>query len=832
MVKKRVFNIILILLFASPVWALDSLTQFDITWTFDKDITTNGAGDTYQYGQFVNGDYWIVEATEGGDVTINTIDPCSVNIGGRIKHGSQLSSDIKDFTTLIAQQTMTQGFDNNMTTGATFTYAAAKNVAFEVDAESPLAIPAGTALLSSISNVAIMRPQLKGMSILTVLASAPAADSFRPAYAGDNKTIEWNKSDISYTSLGSVDLSGISSPVFPSLATCEGYFERPWPDWKGNSDGGRNLHPSDNMPHYGQDIAQRVGVAAIMLNSDETDEAKETLMIRFLQYGIDLWGVYEANINWAWWMDGGHGPGRKFPILFAGTILGDPCMAAIGTHDLDDPIFGEDHSVYYLTQAECNRYMTGGDTWAEGGRYTEYQGDQNVNRLDEDAYYVAEDWDYVNPNGEVGIPEYIKMGVSGSVYNCCQGRSISRRYDASYRAEQHGSSMTGFLLAAHIMGLKDEWNHDALFDYIDRWMDSDNWNITGDPPTWAVYEDNWGHPINWHRTGAWMGLGHANMHAWDLYRADYPPVWPEGGDPNDEDPPEPDPMTWASVPAAANDTSISMTATTATDASGVLYFFDETSKNAGGSDSSWQSSASYLDTGLSPETEYTYTVQARDKSDGQNTGTASDPCSATTEAEPAAGDPCLLISDDTMYSFDGLDDYVEVSTTSWSIGEGTIALWFNSNDFSGTRYCFGHNIGTSSWSNRIQLYFEYDGDPYLGLGDTHALDNNSTNLSLGTWYHIVLTWNDDDYVVYLDGAELLSGTFSRLLAFDTTADIGNTGNSSFRDEEVFSGYITHIRIYDDTLSGVAVLALYNAWTPRTISRYSFPSRKYERSRYR
>ena len=59
--------------------------------------------------------------------------------------------------------------------------------------------------------------------------------------------------------------------------------------------------------------------------------------------------------------------------------------------------------------------------------------------------------------------------------------------------------------------------------------------------------------------------------------------------------------------------SITMTATTASDPSGVEYFFDETSGNPGGSDSGWQDSPNYTDTGPQPNTTYTYTVTARDK---------------------------------------------------------------------------------------------------------------------------------------------------------------------------------------------------------------------------
>jgi hypothetical protein len=79
-------------------------------------------------------------------------------------------------------------------------------------------------------------------------------------------------------------------------------------------------------------------------------------------------------------------------------------------------------------------------------------------------------------------------------------------------------------------------------------------------------------------------------------------------------PPEPNPMTWASEPNAISDTEITMTATTATDADSppVEYYFTnvtDTSHNSG-----WQGSPTFTDTGLTPNTTYTYNVKARDNS--------------------------------------------------------------------------------------------------------------------------------------------------------------------------------------------------------------------------
>ncbi|MHC5062194.1 MAG: hypothetical protein ACYTFK_14110, partial [Planctomycetota bacterium] len=105
--------------------------------------------------------------------------------------------------------------------------------------------------------------------------------------------------------------------------------------------------------------------------------------------------------------------------------------------------------------------------------------------------------------------------------------------------------------------------------------------------------------------------------------------------PTDTTPPTPDPMTWATAPAGSTSTAIAMTATTATDQSGVEYQFDETSGNPGGTDSGWQDSTSYTDSGLDPSpTQYCYRVQARDKSVNQNTGGWSTP-NACSEPAPA-----------------------------------------------------------------------------------------------------------------------------------------------------------------------------------------------------
>jgi hypothetical protein len=291
-------------------------------------------------------------------------------------------------------------------------------------------------------------------------------------------------------------------------------------------------------------------------------------------------------------------------------------------------------------------------------------------------------------------------------------------------------------------------------------------------------------------------------------------------------------MTWATEPYATGTTSISMTTTTATDASGVEYFFDCTA--GGGNDSGWQDGTTYEDTGLDPNTQYTYQVKARDKSTNQNATGWSTEKSATTDSE---GDPNLVswwkldessgttAADSSGNDHDGTrtggswaptggkydgavdlgdanSDCVQIPTTGMSASTGTISLWGRiEGTQSDTRYFFGHTTGTTpaGWPNRIQLYMDNsDNQLDLGLGDSHTRDTNIATLSADTWYHIALTWDGTNYIVYIDGDNDANGTYTGLSSLNSIADIGNDGNSGYRIE-AFQGKLDQVRMYDKVL---------------------------------
>ncbi len=97
--------------------------------------------------------------------------------------------------------------------------------------------------------------------------------------------------------------------------------------------------------------------------------------------------------------------------------------------------------------------------------------------------------------------------------------------------------------------------------------------------------------------------------------------------------PTPNPMSFASAPAATGTSSIAMTASTATEAvSSVQYRFNCVAGGTGCVSSAWQSGTSYSATGLAAATQYSFNVEARDLAG--NTTAASATASATTDSAP------------------------------------------------------------------------------------------------------------------------------------------------------------------------------------------------------
>ncbi len=382
------------------------LTQFGIEWVFDR---------AYEVGQFANGDWWVV-----GPVRIVNIDPQSTVTAGRTINGSMINPSPRNG--------MTQGYDSTMYAQykSPGNYEPLENVAAGISTKSPLIVPTSSSLVSTVSqSLGNTRPQIETAAVLTVLDQAPPDGSFRPAYSDPSKRIRFNERQLDYDLLGK--LPKLAST--PGLKSVEQSLRRPWldhvPQWIG-----RYIHPAENMPDYGRDMADVIGRASLALNLDFTDAEKRETLVSLVQLGIDFYGVATnggAN-NWA--AAAGHMSGRKWPILFAGIMLGDPDMGGIG---FDTSIkFGEDGQTFYVEETSPGVFNNG------NGGYTAKQ---------------------------VGLAEW------GTAHSHRPSLDDADWHGDPYRLCCTANSWWGQILSARIMGAQGLWNHDELFDYQDRYYD-------------------------------------------------------------------------------------------------------------------------------------------------------------------------------------------------------------------------------------------------------------------------------------------------------------------------------------------------------------------------
>ncbi|MBD3314543.1 MAG: PQQ-binding-like beta-propeller repeat protein [Chitinivibrionales bacterium] len=129
----------------------------------------------------------------------------------------------------------------------------------------------------------------------------------------------------------------------------------------------------------------------------------------------------------------------------------------------------------------------------------------------------------------------------------------------------------------------------------------------------------------------YIGMGNEENAFWTTDAGNWWAQWKQvpvdGSGSDDTTPPSPDPMTWETEPNQSSTDAVTMTASTASDPSGVEYYFECTS--GGGNSSGWRSGSSYTDAGLTPGNTYQYRVRARDLSAANNTTAWSSTVSVT-----------------------------------------------------------------------------------------------------------------------------------------------------------------------------------------------------------
>lgn len=378
---------------AAPGELKAALSQYGITWTFTQPA---------RVGRYVTGDWWVV-----GPVTVKGVTGVAPEpTAGR--NGSVVNPPAGD----------KQGYDDRAAG-----YDAALRCQF------PLELKPGQSLVSTASLEKVgdktadtvrgqyARGPLRTAVVLTCVAEPPAADAFRPAYVGAEK-LQFRAGQLRRDLLPKLKAPAKA----PETAELERNLQRIWLDhqreWVN-----RMMHPLENMPDYGREITNITSNVALLLTLDDPEKKYETLLLKFVQLGIDYYGATQSDNN-LWTANGGHNSGRKIPIIFAGVLLQHDGMKHVKAS------FAEDQQTYF----------------GQG-----FRGQKALWKIDNTESRKHE---HLSPDKWEGPP--------------FQGDNDGWKSEG-YRS-LNGPTWVASALAARLLGAKGYWNHDPFFDYVDRWV--------------------------------------------------------------------------------------------------------------------------------------------------------------------------------------------------------------------------------------------------------------------------------------------------------------------------------------------------------------------------
>jgi len=407
----------------------DSVSQYGITWTFDKPVPV---------GQFINGDWYVV-----GPATVKAIDPKPL-YGSEIP---QIELDRMDLERKVEDR-VRNGFMLNPPAKMKVSYDSGVRNYFDPSliGKCPVAMKPGDSLVSTISmpKGLVLPAQLRNKiergvddsspirtaAVLTCVGEPQPPDALRPAFCDRQAKIYLSR-NLKRELLPAAE----ATKNTPDVGLYVRFTQRPW---VGTCFFGFE-EPVENMPQYGLEYGRMAGICALLLCTDLKPQQKEPLLVNYVQIGIDLGGMIRAgHPGWSGW--GGHGSGRKLPIVFAGLLLGDEQLANINK-SFPKASFGEDEQTAY------------GDCWT--GAKVVFAGHSGIDAATGAGRGRGSEW---------GPYEHMQPSQWKAGQNTSE----------AYRRTCTSAGWVAQALALRLMHAENAWGHDAFFDYEDRWMYEDD----------------------------------------------------------------------------------------------------------------------------------------------------------------------------------------------------------------------------------------------------------------------------------------------------------------------------------------------------------------------
>ena len=157
-------------------------------------------------------------------------------------------------------------------------------------------------------------------------------------------------------------------------------------------------------------------------------------------------------------------------------------------------------------------------------------------------------------------------------------------------------------------------------------------------------------------------------------------------------------------------------------------------------------------------------------------------------------------------SFDGSNDYINLGTSSTIRPANiTISLWINTTtvatdkDFVSSAADAGTNGYRLGASGTEIIWLIGDASSYT------AVTSSGFSHAVGSWRHIVATYDGANLKIYTDGALNVTGAATRTITHASSLYIGGRGSTG---GNLYAGKISNVQIWDTALTLAQVIELY------------------------
>lgn len=165
-------------------------------------------------------------------------------------------------------------------------------------------------------------------------------------------------------------------------------------------------------------------------------------------------------------------------------------------------------------------------------------------------------------------------------------------------------------------------------------------------------------------------------------------------------------------------------------------------------------------------------------------------------------------------NFDGVDDHIKLNKIAnqifWKSRNRSISVWLKPSASALTGNHYFINAYETQW-NYLRMWFgisagkiNFTNIIYPGPTTITLLSNNT--LAAGTWYHSVITWDDNTYYLYLNG---ILQTRNNNSVITTDNPQWTTIGGDIRYNRYYEGQIDDVRIYNYALTSEQVKNIYN-----------------------